>query len=55
MREPRAKPVGTAKYFTATIAFDGENFSKFSMKLEAAQHTMNKEEKSRKHAHFRSG
>ena len=37
--------VGTAKYFTATIAFDGENFSKFSMKLEAAQHTMNKEEK----------
>lgn len=38
--------VGTAKYFTTTIAFDGENFSKFSMKLEAAQHTMNKEEKS---------
>ncbi len=38
--------VGSAKYFTTTIAFDGENFSKFSMKLEAAQHTMNKEEKS---------
>ena len=35
-----------AQYFSTTVAFDGVNFSKFSLKLESAQLTMNKDEKS---------
>ena len=37
---------GQAQYFTTTVSFGDLNFSKFSITLEAAQHTMNKDEKS---------
>lgn len=45
---------GTAKYFTTTLSFGDVNFSEFTLKLEAAQHTMNKEAKSVNKLTFKS-
>lgn len=45
---------GTAKYFSTVVAFSEVNFTEFSITLEAAQHTMNKEEKSVNEITFKS-